>query len=579
MRRNNSLSHMLLGAALTLGASQAMALQELDDSSLSEVQGAGLAFAFEDFRFQMAPTSYFEQMGGEPDPNTTFNRGNFRWIGTTISSGEDVSGELYHFSDYGAGAHGFAPTATCSISISSLDCPIARGPVKGYADLNNPFLLRVREYEAVGRAAINGDWVEGETNTVAELIGPTRSSPFRWSFWGEVEVTNDAGTTQLGLLQNQEIIIGAPVSRFKPDGSNAADDGTAIDHKGDASIAGPIFRMFSNQTDNSLGMIYHHRLSGDYRFSVAQSSADNSHGVPTFAPEEGMYFTNVNAYLPLGQIHYQSLILDGTANKDGNFIVELSRLPDDPQAYNDFYSSADASGYQRSGRPDRYYETHGYVRWGDKFPDSPGGVSEVRFSGPGTTSTTQSVSYSLPALQVIEENFPNADPGFCTNAGVFSGGDDNCSSWNGQWAPAVNRSITFTGVPQVNSTNSKVDLLNEGGMVFVSASGSTWKVPDNPNLTGERMLGFALGSLMSDRNVKLARTNGGSCNFFGANCQLRPRSGGPNTGAIDNRARAIINEAGGISPVVEVNAVNLGSSRVEGMNIQHLKITTLGAAN
>ena len=49
MRRNNSLSHMLLGAALTLGASQAMALKELDDSSLSEVQGAGFAFALDNF--------------------------------------------------------------------------------------------------------------------------------------------------------------------------------------------------------------------------------------------------------------------------------------------------------------------------------------------------------------------------------------------------------------------------------------------------------------------------------------------------------------------------------------------------
>ncbi|MDF1637845.1 hypothetical protein [Alcanivorax jadensis] len=39
MRRNNSLSHMLLGAALTLGASQVMALQEMSDFSMSEVTG------------------------------------------------------------------------------------------------------------------------------------------------------------------------------------------------------------------------------------------------------------------------------------------------------------------------------------------------------------------------------------------------------------------------------------------------------------------------------------------------------------------------------------------------------------
>ncbi|MCG8671530.1 MAG: hypothetical protein MI867_19145, partial [Pseudomonadales bacterium] len=459
-----------------------------------------------------------------------------------------------------------------------------------YADLNNPFLLRVRSYDSVGRlpdsggnlpASTDSGWEVGIDNTVAELIGPTRSSPFRWAFWGEVEVTSDDGTTQLGLLQNQEIIIGAPVSNFKPDGSNAADDGTALDHRGDASIAGPIFRMFRNQTDHSLGMIYHHRLSGDYRFSVAKTSDDNGFGVPTFAPEEGMYFMDVNAYLPLGQLHYQSLILEGTASQDGNFIVELTQVPNDPEAYNDFYSSADATGYQRSGRPDRYYETHGYVTWGNKFPDSPGGVSTVRFAGSGTTSTTQTVSYSLGAMQVNQSNFPNADPGFCTNnSGLFNGSAE-CDGWNGANAPAVSGSIDFNNITQVDSSYTKGDLLDEGGIIFVSRSGSSWRVPDNPNLTGERMLGFALGTLENDRDVKLARTNGGTdtCGFLCEDWELRPRSGGPNTGTIDNRARDIINAAGGVTPVLEVEAVNLGASRAEGMNIQHLKITTLGASN
>lgn len=77
MRRNNSLSHMLLGAALTLGASQAMALQELDDSSLSEVQGAGLAFAMDDFSMEFAPTSFIE-LTGTAAQGTGWERGDAR---------------------------------------------------------------------------------------------------------------------------------------------------------------------------------------------------------------------------------------------------------------------------------------------------------------------------------------------------------------------------------------------------------------------------------------------------------------------------------------------------------------------
>lgn len=164
-------------------------LVPLEEDEMASVSGTGLAFAFDDFRFQMAPTSYFEQLGAPPQGGTSFRRGNYRWIGTTISSAADNPGELFHFSDYGRGEHGMQYTGSCTISLSSLDCPIARGPASGYADLNNPFLLRVREYQAVGRDADkdadpNQHWSTNIGNTVAELIGPTRSAPFRWAFWG-----------------------------------------------------------------------------------------------------------------------------------------------------------------------------------------------------------------------------------------------------------------------------------------------------------------------------------------------------------------------------------------------------------
>ncbi|WP_348246635.1 hypothetical protein, partial [Salmonella enterica] len=50
------------------------------------VSGAGLAFGFDNFRFQAAPTSYIEQVGGEPAIDTSFNRGDLRWFGVTMSN-------------------------------------------------------------------------------------------------------------------------------------------------------------------------------------------------------------------------------------------------------------------------------------------------------------------------------------------------------------------------------------------------------------------------------------------------------------------------------------------------------------
>lgn len=63
---------VVLAAAPMPGMS---ALQSLDEESLSQVTGTGLAIGFEDFRWLIKPTSYFEQVGSEPVGSTTLQRG------------------------------------------------------------------------------------------------------------------------------------------------------------------------------------------------------------------------------------------------------------------------------------------------------------------------------------------------------------------------------------------------------------------------------------------------------------------------------------------------------------------------
>ncbi|MFZ5531735.1 MAG: hypothetical protein ACOY4U_11940, partial [Pseudomonadota bacterium] len=138
--------------------------------------------------------------------------------------------------------------------------------------------------------------------------------------------------------------------------------------------------------DPTLGLLYHHRLSGDYRLSVNQDSASAASGVGVpvrYTTTEGVYFKGVSAFLPLGQLHYQSVIFDafGSGTTAGNFTIEVTRPPTnsgatDDDAYKDFYSLSACSdarytgatcGYQRqafAARPARYWETHGYSIWG-----------------------------------------------------------------------------------------------------------------------------------------------------------------------------------------------------------------------
>ena len=496
----------------------------LEDDEMAGVSGAGLAFAFDDFRFQMAPTSYFEQIGAPSHPATTFNTGDYRWIGTTISSGGTEN--LFAFHDYvGLGGNPVNPTSSsCSTALSPLGCPIAQGGARGYAEVNNPFVLRVRDYSAVGRTGGHADpntgWTPGQINTVAELVGPTASSPFRWSFWGEVEASNSSGT--LGVMQNQNIIIGAPVSRLRPH-----DPGT---------LAGPVFRLYQNMTDQSLGMIYHHRLSGDYRFSVNQNGVSavdgwSGSGVPHFTSQEGMYFINVNAYLPLGQLHYQSMILNAAAAQDGNFAIELTRLPNNSNAFNDFYSAAGATGFERNNRSERYYETHGYVRWGDAFPTNSNsnglggsGVSQVRYSG---------VDPDGPTRVVNSTNFPASTCQTPYGPGVSGNQNGPCATWSNATVGNV-----------VVGASDRSTILTQGGMVFMSRDGSaTWQVVNNQNRAANNNLHML--TVAWNGSIQLQR---------------------------DSRYNDY-------NPTLNVNAINLGSSRVEGMMINHLRISTLGAAN
>lgn len=344
--------------------SGAYGLTSLTDEALAEVSGAGIAVALDDFRYANAPTSYIELTGS--DGGAKWQRGDARYYGLSLTAGG--AGTDW----YGDGCSGADP----------LSCPLGVGSIADFASIYNPFVLRVFQYEGFD---YQGDLRDQATTgnpdsmpTVLELIGPSDvPNPWRWSFWGELEVGRNATTpaalgsthSQADFLQSQSIIYGKPVTK---DGRPA------------------ILRLLKveNNADPTFGLMYQSALSGDFRFSVAHSTdggPDGLHEVPNFEDTEGLYFKNVDAFLPLGQLHYQAITLDNVAAGDGNFVIELTRLPDQAPVYNDFYSFSSGCtgdyagvncGYKRTERPERYNETHGYVRWGD--PEKTNGASEMK---------------------------------------------------------------------------------------------------------------------------------------------------------------------------------------------------------
>lgn len=744
-RQYGVLKSFLLGIFLALMAltSVSFGLTELNDGAMEDVSGTGLAFAFDDFRFQMEPTSFFENMGTVPTnktrpatgniwpANPTYTnayKGDYRWIGTTISRGYQLTGtntidyaNLFGYADYiSSGSFISSPTTHGGKSVAAaqsaaleykpygwqtgdplqtLSYPIATGGAQGYAEINNPFVIRVHSYNAVGLSCTLGTtgctnprWATNKPMTVLELVGATHSSPFRWAFWGEVDTMKDTVGTVLstvprdstyynsyllGRLTNQEIIIGSPTSRFKPDGSRPAGDGTGIEIGctgtgtgitgcgNDAyKIMGPVFRMYQSMgstntgtggaavgggnNDQTLGMIYLHRLSGDYRFSVNQVNVDGVAAVtgqsavygrtaggkviPYFDTQEGMYFMDVNAYLPMGQLHYQSLIVSGVTSGTsytGDFITETSLLPNDPFAYNDFYGyptnlantappTAATLGFNRSGLKDRYYETHGYVRWGDNFPTaseivtelgdtSPGldashkasatritnnllgsGITNTKgWSGTGITSgATVTVNYHIPTYAVNDTNFPRAQGSGILGIGAVSFGlcegsrDKYCNSYTGSTSDVARSMIVNVNTTIPVGSGTKAELLSAGGMVFLARDTGSWSLPLNSNLASAGAVSESINLLaFGNWDVKKALTSTVSYSCGTTTCWRLQGNASYNGTTVDNAVKGVITANGGVSPTLTINGISLGSSRVEGMAIQHLKVTTLGAAN
>lgn len=361
---------VIVSACLVM-SSHLLALTPMDESQMSAVSGSGIAIALNDFRFEMTADSYFEQIGSAGTGG--FQRGDLRWYGLTMSEADDTALNRTHWT--GAGCTGGHDTGG-----GGLGCPQA-GNIEYFAAHDNPYLVRAFDYSGLD--------VDGSTvnKTVLDVLAPTSQDDYKWGFWGELEV-GKSGTSNDALLKSQTMIEG--------------------------NAEGSQLRLFQFQEESgteTLGLYYHSHLQGDFRFSVAQTTDDDTLGTPVdFEPDEGLHFVNVDAYLPLGHLHYQALTLDSVGDPsdispNGNFVLELSRLPSSQNVYEEHYSliTGDTQGYDTAlaaldgsmSADSNYFDTHGYARWGDWHPDGCIGDS-TSCSVPGANDTDQGMFFSAP---------------------------------------------------------------------------------------------------------------------------------------------------------------------------------------
>jgi hypothetical protein len=303
--------------------------EPIEDDELSGMTGEGIAIALEDIRILAGPTSRFEIIGQVPLPPA--KKADARWYGISVSSNEAVTSWL----------------GACTAGIGNMGCPIG-GTIANLAPFDNPFILRVFDYSGLD---FQGATVQ---QSVFEFLAPTQHERAKVSNWNELVVNNNVNDKLQGQL-----VFGNAVLNTVRGGVRRNNKIRIVSH--------------TDVNDPTIGFIWENHWRGDFRYSVNQSfiSQDTVGVPPWFTADEGFYTRNIEVFFPLGQMFYQSLILDSVPAQDGNFRIELTRpgvLSNTVRQ--DFYSLApgDTVGYNRLNRPARYYETHAFFRYGDWTP-------------------------------------------------------------------------------------------------------------------------------------------------------------------------------------------------------------------
>lgn len=465
-KRPRPASRFFLSAALAFACGSASALEAMDDVSMEGINGAGIVYALDDFSFRMAPTSYIELIGVAPLAGSSaatygWKRGDARYyglsftygapcdIGTGPGTGKDCTTPITSTGVDWAG------NATTGVAVANLlqypmgkkATPGTTNPygIVGFASVYNPFVLRVYQYPGYNYSGTYLDQATGSTNvmpTIVEFMGPSKSDPWRWAFWGQLEINRGGtcptgGNTNYCGLKSQTIIHGTPTASGQTWVSGTTFSAVPTQRKPS------ILRLM--QTDDTstgapanaktLGINYQSAISGDFRFSVQQTGTDTAlNTVPTFNSQEGLYFKNVDAFMPLGILHSQALIASGASTYDttgalqttfqqnGNFILELARIPNVNNVYNFAYCGAtasgttattcsqDANGYIASPNGN----THSYIRWGN-WVTSNGSTTGIN----PYTATLGTTAYSLPTSTSTANGIYFSDgSGNITNLGI-----------------------------------------------------------------------------------------------------------------------------------------------------------------
>jgi hypothetical protein len=347
----------VLALAISAVATPSFALEAISDAELSDTTGEGLAFLPEGFKIVMEDldTSYINLIprGETKDPDgagalVAPSRADLYMRNVSITRDDETLTRASSASirSWGSGANPFylsvksesRPTFASATNVSRsflrFEAPQYCLGVAGLSTgAGTNCLAGADTGDALDaynlRLGFSLDvLVKNNTSTEGYIVGATARTGL-----------NLSGANGLGLqaIWNGASINGTTFDIFQtPDDSSAGANAGSTTYNGTLGLRAVL--RFNTDYDAAVST----KANNGLRISTALDNTNDANGIYNgttnrlFDANEGLYLYGLDMNLPLGIPHYQSVVL-GKADANGNFYMELTRLPNNPLAYNDAY--------------------------------------------------------------------------------------------------------------------------------------------------------------------------------------------------------------------------------------------------
>lgn len=347
-----TLPRVLALVASIAAAQSAFALQAISDDEMAGATGEGIAFLPENFSMVFDPTTYINLIPRGPTLAGTDKADLFVYgvsVGASNSGkDEDTARTLAELNDTRVAPVRSFGTANNPWLLRSFT-PTGYVNYAGAADNNRAVLaLEAPEYQKAADTAFKASSADAyNLKTVAWLDVMSRNGAVAGSTNDPTGATNQfRNRLRLQVVQDGYSLNGTKLNIFQ------TDDLTAINANynrtlGIAAVVrlnsgdGGVLRLSTALKDLTTANAFEPNMittpaTGGISPFVQGTSAEN-----TFDPDEGLFLTNADINLPLGQLFYQPLMIRSAAAADGvpnNLVVELARIPNTANVYNRFYT-------------------------------------------------------------------------------------------------------------------------------------------------------------------------------------------------------------------------------------------------